>query len=150
LIFVVDPSNLDVLWYSQGNTQAQHDAEFIGNNQMIVFNNSFDGNNPEADHPSNFSSIRMFDFSAREWSEIYNAKPANGFSKTSGEIDFGTDGELMLNLTLQGRYLEVSRTGNVLSEFVNVRDAESIYWTKHAQYLTDQQFQIAKDLSCQK
>ena len=48
-------------------------------------------------------------------------------------MDFTADGYLLLSLTGQGRYVEIGPDGELLSEFVNIRDDTHIYWTKHAQ-----------------
>jgi hypothetical protein len=148
LVAVVDPRTLEILWYSQGHTQGQHDPEFAGRGRVLVFNNGLSTNSPDPDSPLNFSSVRLLDFARQQWSEVYNARDVKGYSSHSGELDFTSDGTLMLNLTTQGRYLEVSPGGEVLSEFVNVRGADEVYWTKHAQYLSAKQLEIARSISC--
>jgi hypothetical protein len=149
LIFVVDPETLRILWYSHGNTQGQHDPDFVGENRIIVFNNSLSENVDPPEHPLNFSSIKAYDFSRASWSELYNAAAVNGYTAHSGEVESGLDGRLLVTLTAQGRYLEVSSSGELLSEFINTRDSDSVYWTKSAQYLTDSQFEIARSITCQ-
>lgn len=148
LVFIVDPATLRILWYSHGHTQVQHDPDFIGGNRIAVFNNSYARNTPNPSDPRNFSSIRVYDFGTGEWTEVYNGQPARAYTVFSGAVDRAANGDRMLILTNQGRYLEVSPDGEVLADFVNVRDEDSIYWTKHAQYLTDAQFRIASELSC--
>jgi hypothetical protein len=146
---IIDPASLERLWYSQGNTHGQHDPDFIGDNRIIVFNNSMDEYADPKENPVNFSSIKMFDFTSQQWSVAYNAAAVNGYTEHSGEVAFGLDGSMLINLTAQGRYLEVSNSGEVISEFINMRDEKSVYWTKSAQYLTNKQFEIARDVTCQ-
>lgn len=148
LLVIVHPQTLQILWHSQGYTEGQHDPEFVGGGRILVFNNGLATNSAVPDSPANFSSIRSYDFAQRQWSEVYNAAPAHGFSGHSGELDIAADGTLLLDLTVQGRYLEVSPAGEVLSDFINVRDKDHVYWTKHAQYLTPAQFEIARTISC--
>lgn len=148
LLVIVDPQTLKILWHAQGHTQAQHDPEFAGNGRILVFNNGLASNTAQPADAANFSSVRQYDFGSGEWSEPYNAAGVKGFTGHSGELDFGADGSLLLNLTAQGRYLEVSPAGEVLSEFINVRNDGQVYWTKHAQYLTEAQLDIARSLTC--
>jgi hypothetical protein len=148
LLVVVDPQTLQILWHSQGHTEGQHDPEFDGNGRVLVFNNGLSTHSTVADSPVNFSSIRSYDFAQRQWSELYNAAGAQGFTGHSGEMDFAPDGTLMLELTVQGRYLEVSPSGEVLSEFVNLKDEDHVYWTRHAEYLAPELFEKARTVSC--
>lgn len=148
LLVVIDPASLRILWHSQGYTEGQHDPEFDGEGGVLVFNNGLSTNAADAGSPANFSSIRRHDFASGQWSEIYNAVAARGFTGHSGKMDVAPDGTLMMELTVQGRYLEVSPQGAVLSEFINLKDKDHVYWTRHAEYLTQEQFDKARNLSC--
>ena len=148
LLVVVHPQTLQILWHSQGHTEGQHDPEFDGTGRVLVFNNGMATNSTDPLSPANFSSIRSYDFARDQWAELYNAAGAKGFTGHSGEMDFAADGTLLMEMTVQGRYLEVSASGAVLSDFINLRDKNSVYWTKHAEYLTAEQFEKVRSLSC--
>jgi hypothetical protein len=148
LLVLVDPATLRILWHSQGYTEGQHDPEFDGNGRVLVFNNGLSTNSTTPDSPANFSSIRRYDFASNQWSEIYNAVKVKGFTGHSGEMDVAPDGTLMMEMTVQGRYVEVSPQGELLSEFINLKDKDHVYWTRHAEYLTQEQFDKVRSLSC--
>lgn len=148
MIAIVDPETLQILWYSHGHTQGQHDPEFIGDNKILIFDNRRDTNLDDPTDPANFSEIRQYDFSTDAWSVIWNGADVSGYTKHSGELDFRDDGTLLVDLTVQGRYLEVAPDGRVLMDLVNVGDEGSVYWAKHAQYLTPEQYEIARSTSC--
>lgn len=147
VLAIIDPETLEILWFSHGYTQGQHDPEFIGNNKIIVFDNALDYNSDDPSSPLNFSSIKEFNFSDNQWRTLWNGANVSGFTGFAGEVDF-TDEALLINLTEQGRYLEVSLAAELLSEFVNIGSDENVYWTKHAQYISDEQLEIAKSISC--
>lgn len=148
LVAIFDPETLEILWYSQGHTQGQHDPEFIGDNKIIVFDNAIDKNSADPAARANFTSIKQYDFSTSEWSVVWNGADVDGYTAHSGEVAISDDGSLLINLTLQGRYVEVSPDGEIVMDLINVADDGNVYWTKHAQYLTPSQFEIARSTSC--
>ena len=148
LLFIVDPETLEIVWHTQGHTQGQHDPDFIGDNKIVAFNNSFQDNSILPDDPTNFSSIREFVVGTDEWSTLYSTAAIEGYTSHSGEIDTGPDGQMLLTLTDQGRYAEVSSSGELLAEFINTIDNESVYWVKSAQYLSNDQFNAIRGKSC--
>ncbi|MEM9169792.1 MAG: arylsulfotransferase family protein [Pseudomonadota bacterium] len=149
LIAVIHPETLEILWHSQGHTEGQHDPEFVGDNRILVFNNALDKNVEDAQSPRNFSSVREVNVSTGAWRDVYNAVDAKGFTPHSGEIDFTPNGGLIMTLTKQGRYLEVSPDGDVLTDFINANADGGVYWTKHAQYLSPKQLETVSELSCE-
>ena len=149
LILVFDPHTLEILWYEQGGTQVQHDPKFVGNNQIYVFNNGFDGNIPDHEgNPGNFTSIRSYDLGTGLWSELYNASGIKGFTSHSGNFDVSDHGNLLLNLAAQGRYSEIKPTGELIWELINKSNHKTVYWTKHAQYLDSKQLNYLENIKC--
>jgi hypothetical protein len=149
LIFIIDPKTLKIVWYSQGHIQYQHDPKFIGDNKIAVFNNSFNLNNPNTNDPSNFTSIKIYDFTTQEWQTRYNAQPINGFTIHSGNFDISKNDSLALNLAVQGRIVELNPKGEVLFEFVSVGDDnKSVYWLKHAQYISQSAYEALISSQC--
>lgn len=136
LIFIMDPETLEIIWYSHGNTQVQHDPEFIGDNKIAVFNNSNDENHPDKTHPSNYTNIKTYDFNTQKWQTLYNAKLINGYTEHSGNFYVSKNGSLALNLNLQGRLVELDPNEEVLFEFISYKDDNSVFWMKDAQYLS--------------
>ena len=147
-VVVVHPITLEILWHGQGFTQGQHDPEFSGDNQILIFNNSLSKNSDDPNSPLNYSTIKKVDLDNQSWSDAYNAVDVKGYTGHGGELDFTPDGALLMNLTAQGRYLEIGSDGSIVSEFINVKDDKKAFWTKHAEYLTPDQFKIASEISC--
>ncbi|MGD8891163.1 MAG: arylsulfotransferase family protein, partial [Desulfobacterales bacterium] len=148
LIFIMDPETLRIIWHSHGNTQRQHEPKFIGDNKIAIFNNSYNGNHPNPNHKSNYSSIKTFDFKTQRWQTLYNAKPIKGYTEIQGKFDISTNNSLLLNLSLQGRIVELRRDGKPLFEFVSVCDGASVFWQKDAQYISQSTFDSLTSSRC--
>ncbi len=148
LLAVVHPDTLAILWYASGRTQVQHGPLFIGQNRMLVFNNSFDGNDPAAGASANFSSLRSYDFGSAQWHEPINAHAQKGYTFHSGKVEYASDGMAVMELTLQGRFLEFDSAGRVNFELVNAKDKDSAYWALQAQYLSLDQLEMLRDTKC--
>jgi hypothetical protein len=148
LIFIMDPETLKIVWYTHGHTQVQHDPKFIGDNKIAIFNNSYSGNHPNPDHASNYSSIKTFDFKTQRWQTLYNAKLIKGYTNHSGSFDISENSSLILNLTLQGRIVEISREGEPLFEFISLCDGDSVFWQKAGQYISQSTFDSLTSSRC--
>ncbi len=148
LIFIMDPETLEIVWFTHGNTQVQHDPKFIGNNKIAVFNNSYNGNHPNPSDPSNYSSIKIYDFNTQKWTTLYNAKLINGYTEHSGNFDVSENNSLALNLTLQGRIVEIGNAGEPLFEFISFRDENSVFWSKEAQYISQSAYDTITSTQC--
>ena len=75
-------------------------------------------------------------------------KPINGYTSHSGSFDFSKDGSLALELTLQGRIVEVNATGEPVFEYISYRDEKSVYWQRGAQYLTQDAYNEIINAKC--
>ena len=148
LVFVMDPETLKIVWYSHGHTQLQHDPKFIGDNKISVFNNSYDGNSDDKEDPSNFTSIRNYDFGTEKWTTRYNAKAINGFTEFGGNFDISDGGNLVLNIALQGRVVEIAPDGEVLFEFISTKDDDEVYWGKGREYISPSTLDILMKTQC--
>jgi hypothetical protein len=148
LIFIIDPEKLKIVWFTHGNTQRQHDPKFIGDNKIAVFNNSYNDNHSNTNDPSNYTSIKTYDFKTQKWQTLYNAKPINGYTANSGNFDISENNSLALNLTLQGRIVELSPEGEPLFEFVSVCDDNSVFWQKEAQYISQSAYDSLTSTRC--
>jgi len=154
LIMIVHPETLKILWYVHGKTQVQHDPKFVGDNKILVFNNGYNKNveNTKAmshgSNSANYTSIKEYNLDTQQWSVKFNAESYDGYTFHSGNFDVSLQDNLLLNLALQGRFLEVNSDGELVSELINKRDATSVYWTKHAQYLSTSQFETVRKLTC--
>lgn len=148
LLFIVDPKTLEINWFSHGNTQVQHDPRFIGNNMIAVFNNAFDKNHSKLQDPSNYSSIKVYDFTNKEWTTLYNMKPINGYTAHSGRFDISNDGSMAFELTLQGRVVEINPDHEPFFEFISYRDQNSVYWQKGIQYLSESAYESLISKQC--
>jgi hypothetical protein len=148
LIFIIDPETLRIVWFMHGHTQVQHDPKFIGDNKIAVFNNSYNGNHPNPADSSNYSSIKTYDFKTKKWQTLYNAKSINGYTGFSGNFDLSENNSLALNLTLQGRIIELSHEGEPLFEFISVRDDDSVFWSKEAQYIPQGAYDSITSTQC--
>lgn len=148
LTFIVDPITLDIVWYSHGWTQKQHDPHFVGQNKIWIFDNRQKGNHTDQKHPSNYSNVTQYDFSTGQWSRVFSGEKINGFTAYSGCFDIDEQKNMMLNYTLQGRYTEISRNGDVISEYINQVGENNTYWTKCPQYLSKEQIELIKNRRC--
>lgn len=148
LLMILDPKSLEISWFSHGYTQMQHDPDFIGDNKIVVFNNQFSGNKVSLRDKSNFLAISEHDFSTNKWQQTYNAEKEGGYTRFGGSLDVGRSGDIVIAITLQGRYLELSPEKQPIFELINFKDEESVFWVKHAEYLTPQQYETVKNLRC--
>lgn len=148
LIFIMNPETLKIIWFSHGYTQGQHDPKFIGDNKIAVFNNSYNNNHPNPSDPSNFTSIKTFDFKTQEWRTLYNAKSINGYTEHSGSFDVSKNGSLAINLQLQGRLVELDSEREPLFEFISVKDEHSVFWLKEARYISQSAYHAILSTQC--
>ena len=78
----------------------------------------------------------------------FSGEKINGFTAHSGCFDIDEQQNMMLNYTLQGRYTEISRNGDVISEYINQVGENNTYWTKCPQYLSKDQIELIKNRRC--
>lgn len=148
LLFILDPETLEIVWYSHGYTQVQHDPKFTGNNKISVFNNANSKNHPDPHDSSNFTSIRTYDFGTNKWETFYNMKSISGYTAHIGRFDISENNSLALQLTLQGRIVEIDSEGSPLFEFISYRDDNSVYWQKASQYLPKSAYDGLMNVQC--
>lgn len=112
LIFVMDPDTARVKWYSQGETQLQHDPDFMPNGRIEVLDNHW------FKPPSRILSLDPAGGPSRV---VLDGASQDFFTPNRGKIE-GSDGGHLVTSSKQGRVFELDPGGRKLFEFVNTYD----------------------------
>lgn len=148
LTLIIEPETLKIKWFSAGMTQGAHTPQWIGNGQIMLFNNRSDKNHPQKNHPNNYTNVMIYDFNTDKWAEHFNAKTINGFTRHSGGLGFGKNGNILLQFHLQGRVAEINNKGELVWEFVNRIGKRMALRMGNAYYIPEKAFREIKDAKC--
>jgi outer membrane protein assembly factor BamB len=112
-IALIDPESSTVVWASTGPWVRQHDAEFLPNGRLLLFDNEGD--------PSDFGS-RVLEIDPAtfkvKWS--YGGRSDQPLDSTvRGSQSRLANGNTLIVESYAGRVLEVTRTGDIVWEFIN-------------------------------
>jgi Arylsulfotransferase (ASST) len=126
MVMVLDPATLKVKWYTTTDTIFQHDADFIGDGWIGIFDNRFDASDRgEMLGGSRILAVRP-DTDERKVLFPTEASPPF-YTKWSGKWQILDNGNLLLTEARAGRALEVTSGGAPVWEWViDSYDAETI------------------------
>ena len=117
LLMVIDPGNLRVKWTQTGPFLRQHDPDFQGSGQIVVFDNrrddsgkaSFGGSRIVAIHPETERITTLYGARAGE----------NFYTETKGEQQQLPNGNLLISESEKGHAFEVDPEGTIVWSYVN-------------------------------
>lgn len=133
LVLVVDPDDGKVKWSSTGPWLRQHDPEFRAGGTMVVFNNNVYKTAYE-------TSAELTPRTFERGSNIVAIDPADGSLETlyghragqemltiiRGKVDLTPGGGMMVTEFEAGRAFEVDAEGNLVWEYVNSYDDDTV------------------------
>lgn len=106
-----DPDTRRIEWMLTGRTASQHDAQFIGDGRVTVFDNR---------NYMQSSRALEIDLDSEEIVWRYNGGEENPFySRCCGTVQRLPNGNTLVNDSDSGRVFEVTREGRVVWEWVN-------------------------------
>jgi hypothetical protein len=128
-IIVVDPRERKVVWALKGAWRRQHEARFLSNGHLLLFNNFFRFTLP--DDQSVFNE--HVDYTLEGTSQVLELDPENqqrvwSYSGDTGERFFSAlmganqrlpNGNTLITESDYGRAFEVTREGRIVWEFYN-------------------------------
>ncbi len=139
-VMIFRPSTGKIVWYRQGPWMNQHDADFIDDHRISVFDNNVYSGGPE-EQPfmvkGDSNQVFVYDFATGAATQPYakllsQAKPATAFE---GRARILPDGGLFVEETSLGRILRFT-SDRLLWSYVNDVDATRIGVLSWSRYLT--------------
>ena len=148
VLLVVSPRDWKVKWYQSGPWLRQHDADFQADGTITVFNNNSDDTKAgDILEGSQIMSLQPFS-SDRHVDIIYGDKPGeNFFTNTQGKHQRLPNGNMLIAEYYGGRALEVNPDGDIVWEYVNRYDEESVAKISGAARYPEDYFTV-QDWSC--
>lgn len=112
LLFVLDPETLRVRWWRFGQTQRQHDPDWMPSGEIMVFNNRMS---------RDFSEIVAIDPAKLQRRTLYDGRRNGFYSRIRGKAELLPSGALEIASPQQGKAFEVAPDGRVAFETVNTK-----------------------------
>jgi Arylsulfotransferase (ASST) len=124
LLVVFNPDSGVVKWSQTGPWLRQHDADFLPDGRILVFDNR---NDAAGGRLLGGSRLLAIDPVTREVETIYKGTPeAPFFSAAHGKADMLEDGNFLITETDAGRVFEVNPEGEIVWSFIHRYDAERL------------------------
>jgi len=125
MLMVVDPRTRKVKWHQTGPWIKQHDPDFEPTGRITVFNNNSDGT--ETGSILGGSTILEVDPRTGKTHIQYGDGPDQDlFTHVRGRHQTLPNGNQLITESDFGRVLEVDEQGNIVWEYINRFDAESV------------------------
>jgi len=139
-VLIYRPSSDKVVWYKTGPWVNQHNAAFLGDHQISVFNNNALVYSEAADAflpPSGANGVSVYDFQTGEVSEPFKALLALSpvQTATQGRAQLLVDGGLFIEETQSGRHLRFTSRG-LLWQRINYFDEQHLGALAWSRYLS--------------
>lgn len=115
LIFVVDPDTLEIKWWSVGQTQRQHDPDWLPTGEIMVFNNRMG---------RDYSEIVAIDPATFQRRTVFDGRKNGFYSRIRGKSQMLDSGALIVTSAQQGHVFEVSPSGEIVFEVVNLKPGD--------------------------
>lgn len=132
LIAVMDPDTGRIKWWKSGSFIQQHDADFLADGTIGLFDNRGEAENPL---DSNYRSSRLLRIDPRtgEESVMYASDARNiFFTAIRGNQQFLPGGNVLITEWVAGRVFEVTPTGDIVWQFVNTYDEDEVLQVSQA------------------
>ncbi|WP_448578191.1 arylsulfotransferase family protein [Thermaurantiacus sp.] len=132
LIFVLDPTTLKVKWWDFGNTDHQHDPDWLPDGRIMVYDNRA--------RKGQFSRISIVDPRTGEVALAVDGRRMGFFSFARGKAEALPGGGFLVTSPYQGRVFETDANGDVVLDIVNPRDRDP-----GLMFMTTQTFFLPED-----
>lgn len=134
VVFVVDPTTLNVKWWAGEPFIRQHDPDFMGEGWIGVFDNRKDG----TDRGTRFGGSRIVALQPHTDSTAVWFEPSEEgvrlYSPIQGNLQMLENGNLLLTESTAGRVIEVTRDGRLVWEWIqpsyNGTRVPVVYWAE--------------------
>ena len=146
MIIVMDPVTRKVKWHQTGPWLKQHDPDFQAHGRISVFDNNDDGTPTgsilggshimEVDPATGKTSIRYGGTPEQHW-----------FSHRRGKHQYLANGNVLIADSETGRIIEVTPKGDIVWEYVNRYDDQSVAVVRGATRYPENYFTV-KDWKC--
>lgn len=148
MLLVVSPQNWKVKWYRSGPWLRQHDPDFQPDGSITVFNNNSDDTKTgDIFEGSQIMSLQPFS-PDRKVEVVYGDGPGEKFfTNTQGKHQRFVTGNMLIAEYYGGRALEVNPEGEIVWEYVNRYDEESVAKISGATRYSNAYFTV-RDWSC--
>jgi hypothetical protein len=142
-IFLYRPSTGRIIWYKTGPWMNQHSVSFVGDHQIVVFNNNVIAAAYMPQHfltPGQINGVMVYDFVTQQVSEPYaklldETKPV---TVTEGLVQLLPDGGLFIEESEFGRHLRFTQD-RLLWSRINDYDDKHIGLVSWSRYLTPEE-----------
>jgi hypothetical protein len=147
LLMVVDPKSLEVKWHETGPWLKQHDPYFASNGTISVFSNNPDGS---ADGSIlGGSTIIDVDPQTKNFVVRYGSKRDQRlFTAVRGEHQRLENGNELITESHAGRVIEVTPHGEIVWEFINRYDEQTVALVSGATRFSESYF-TTSDWKCE-
>ena len=115
LVFVLDPSNLQVKWWRVGAWDRPHDPDWEPGGQISVFSNNWISDRQ-------FSDVVVIDPETLEFRLAVDGALLGFYTAFNGQQQLTPWGTRLVSSALQGWFFETDRAGEVVFSFVNTYD----------------------------
>jgi hypothetical protein len=148
LLLVVDPINWKVKWHHSGPWLRQHDPDFQPDGRITVLNNNSD-DTKRGDIFGGSNLMSIWPASPDKAVEIIYGEDEGQyfFTNTQGKHQFLPNGNILIAEYYGGRTLEVNSRGEIVWEYVNQYDEESVAKISGAERYPESYFDV-KDWTC--
>jgi len=129
MILLYRPANDSIIWYSEGNTNRQHDIDILNENEISIFNNDsfvFEDYNRKTSN----NNITIYNFDTKQFRSYFE----NSFDKykirtpTQGLHTILDSGELYVEESDNGRHLFFDTDGKLVWQIFNYsKETNSFY-----------------------
>jgi Arylsulfotransferase (ASST) len=117
LLMVMSPASGTIKWTQTGPFLRQHDPDFAGTGQIVVFDNRRDGSDGSLFGGSRIVTI---DPATERVNTLYGARSGKGFhTATMGAQQPLPNGNLLITESEQGRAFEIDMDGKIVWSYVN-------------------------------
>jgi hypothetical protein len=116
-IAVIDPETETVKWFQKGYWRRQHDADFLDNGNMLIFDN-FALRKSAGGKPTS----RVIEFDPENMAVVWEYWPEDGaefFTPARGSQQRLMNGNTLITESNRGRVFEVNPTGEIVWEYFN-------------------------------
>ncbi len=141
VVFLYRPETGKIIWYRMGPWLNQHDADFVGDSQIMVFGNDIiDVPVGPSTFVNGHSDIYLFDFKTGKINKPYSKamKDLNVRTPTEGLSEMLKNGDVFVEETNRARILRIG-PGRVKWEYVSVVDSDNIAMLTWSRYLYESQ-----------
>ena len=150
LFTVIDPKTRKIKWWRSGISLRQYDLDWEPDGTISVFDNNFRENTNRSDgnftpRQTPFSRIVKIDPETMAVSVLVAGKHHNFYSSRYGKHQILGNGNVLFSSPEQGRFMEVTPSGEVAFEFINKVDENSVMVVSEARWLPADFFSIDLD-----